>query len=88
MAINLINFRMIEPVPNLTGRSLEVQIAGQDSTCATNPVNTSLLTCTLPRAVTFPIQVVVRLDDSVVNDFSFNGLGCAKIATPFPTTTP
>jgi len=88
VAINLINFRMIEPVPNLTGRALEVEIANQPSSCSINPTNTSLLTCTLPAGVTFPTRVLVRLDSVVVNDFDYSGLGCAKIATAFPTTTP
>lgn len=88
VAANLINFRMVEPVPVLTGKALEVQIAGQQSLCAINPVNTSLLTCTMPASVTFPTRIVVRLDGVVVNDFTYNGLGCAKLTTPFPTTTP
>lgn len=88
VAISLINFRMIEPVPDLAGKDLEVRIAGQRTTCAVNAVNTSLLTCTIPPSVTFPAQVVVRLDNAVVNDFIFDGLGCAKISTAFPTATP
>lgn len=88
IAANLINFRMVEPVPDLTGKALEVQIANQPSLCAINPVNTALLTCRIPPSVTFPARVVVRLDGAVVNDFTYNGLGCAKLSTPFPTTVP
>jgi hypothetical protein len=86
MDLDLINFRMNDPVPDLTGRALAVQIAEQETTCTINPVNTSVLTCTIPAAVTFPIRVVVHLDGAVVNDFTFNGLGCAKITTV--TTAP
>ncbi len=88
VASSLINFRMNEPVPDLTGKDLTVQIADQPTTCSVNPVNTSLLTCTIPPGVTFPARVFVSLDGATVNDFVYNGLGCAKIATPFPTTTP
>jgi hypothetical protein len=88
LAVNLINFRLVESVPDLTGKTLAVQIADQESTCAVNPSNTSLLTCTIPASVNFPARVVVRLDGAVMNDFTFDGRGCAKIATPFPTTTP
>ena len=88
VAADLINFRMAEPVPDLTGKALDVQIAGQQSSCDINPVNTSLLTCTIPPSVTFPARIVVRLDGAVVNDFTYSGLGCAKLTTPFPTTTP
>jgi hypothetical protein len=88
VGVHLINFRMVEANPDLEGQDLEVQIAGQRTTCSINPVNTSLLTCTIPAGVTFPSRVVVRLNGSVVNDFTYSGLGCAEIATAFPTTTP
>jgi hypothetical protein len=87
LAANLINFRMIEPAADLAGKALDVQIADQESMCAVNPVNLSLLTCTIPASVTFPASIVVRLDGAVVNDFIFDGRGCAKISTPFPTTS-
>jgi hypothetical protein len=88
VGISLINFRMIEPVPDLTGKQLEVKIADQPTTCSINPVNTSLLTCTIPAGVSFPARVFVSLDGATANDFIYDGLGCAKIATAFPTTTP
>lgn len=88
LAVNLINFRMIEPVPDLNAKALAVQIADRETTCYVNATNPSLLTCTIPGFVTFPARVVVRLDNVVVNDFTFNGLGCAKIATSPPTGTP
>ncbi|HSL44740.1 MAG TPA: hypothetical protein VK897_14990 [Anaerolineales bacterium] len=88
VASNLINFRMVESAPDLSVNELEVEIADQNTNCSVNPVNTSLLTCTIPPGVLFPARVVVRLDDAVVNDFIFNGVGCAKIATPFPSLAP
>lgn len=88
VAISLINFRMIEPVPDLAGKDLEVQIGDQPTACSVNPVNTSLITCTIPAGVTFPARVFVSLDGATVNDFIYDGLGCAKITSPFPTTTP
>jgi hypothetical protein len=86
--LNLISFRIVEPAPDLTGKTIAVQIADQESTCAVNPTNPSLLTCTIPASVTFPARVVVSLDGAVVNDFTYDGLGCAEITTPMPTTTP
>lgn len=88
LAVNLINFRMKEPIPDLKTKALAVQIAGQDSTCTANAVNPSLLTCTIPVAETFPARVVVRLDNVIVNDFVYDGLWCANIATPLPTVIP
>jgi hypothetical protein len=86
--IRLINFRMLEPAPDLVVEGLEVEIADQSTTCSVNPTNPSLLTCNLPASVTFPVRVLVRMDGAVANDFLYDGLGCAQIATAFPTTTP
>lgn len=86
--INLISFRIVEPLPDLTGKTLTVEIADTETSCATNPTNPSLLTCTIPPLVTFPASVVARLDGAVVNDFTFDGIGCGELATPMPTTTP
>ena len=86
--VDLISFRTVQPPPDLTDRALEVRIAEQESACYVNPVNPSLMTCTIPAGVTFPASVVVSLDGAVVNDFIFDGLGCAQITTPVATTTP
>jgi hypothetical protein len=80
----LINFRLLEPSPELAAESLDVQIAEQDSTCYINPTNPSLLTCTLPNDISFPAQVVVTRDGAVVNDFLYSGIGCAILTTPTP----
>jgi len=85
---NLISFRIVTPAPDLTGKILTVVIADQESSCAVNPTNTSLMTCTIPPSVTFPAQVVVSLDGAVVNDFIHDGIGCTQITTPAVTTTP
>src|SRR5215216_1829717 len=86
LGANLINFRMAEPVPDLTDKTLTVEIADIETTCAVNPTNPSLLTCTIPPLVTFPARVVVSLDGAVVNDFTYEGIGCDELTTPMPTT--
>jgi hypothetical protein len=88
LGANLINFRMVEPVPDLTDKTLTVEIADIETTCSVNPTNPSLLTCTIPSLVTFPARVVVSLDGAVVNDFTYEGIGCGELTTPMPTTTP
>ena len=85
---NLISFRIVTPSPDLTGKTLAVKIADEESSCAVNPTNLSLITCTMPPSITFPISVVVSLDGAVVNDFIYNGIGCVEITTPVVTTTP
>jgi hypothetical protein len=78
----LINFRILEPPPDLTERDLEVRIADEESPCYINPTNPGLLTCSIPNNITFPARIVVSLDGAVVNDFVYNGVGCAILTTP------
>jgi len=82
--IDLISFRIAETAPDLTDELVTVRIAEQETTCDVNPVNTSLLTCTLPNPLTLPAQVVVSLDGGVVNDFQYDGVGCILVDTPIP----
>jgi hypothetical protein len=85
---DLISFRIVQPLPDLTGKTLAVEIAEQESACYINQVNPSLMTCTLPAGVVFPARVVVNLDGAVVSDFTYSGLGCTQITTPLATMTP
>lgn len=84
----LISFRIMQPPPDLTGQTVTAQIAGQENACYVNQTNPSLMTCTLPAGVTFPARIVVSVDGAVVNDFTFDGIGCGDLTTPVPTTTP
>ena len=88
VGVNLISFRMNEPVRDLVVEGLEVKIGDQSTSCSVNPTNPSLLTCAIPASVTFPARVLVHVNGAVANDFVYDGVGCAKIATAFPTTTP
>jgi hypothetical protein len=81
----LINFRLVAPAPDITGRILEVQIAEQESICYVNPTNPSLLTCSIPNDITFPAHVVVSLDGAIANDFFYSGVGCTILTTPTPS---
>ena len=78
----LINFRLLEPAPELDPETLDVKIAEQDSTCYVNPTNPSLLTCRIPNDISFPAQVVVSMNGAIVNDFLYNGVGCSILTTP------
>lgn len=80
----LINFRILESAPDLSGQTLTVQIADHESACYVNPTNPSLLTCLIPNNISFPASIVVTLDGVVVNDFVYSGLGCAILTTPTP----
>lgn len=85
---NLISFRITQPPPDLTGKTLTAQIGGQESACYVNATNPSLMTCTLPPGMVFPAPVVVSVDGVVASEFTYSGLGCAEITTPVATTTP
>lgn len=80
----LINFRLLEPAPELAVEALQVLIADQESPCYVNPTNPSLLTCTIPNDISFPARVVVTLDGAVTNDFVYSGVGCSILTTPTP----
>jgi hypothetical protein len=80
----LINFRLLEPAPELMVEALEVLIADQESPCYVNPTNPSLLTCSIPNDISFPTRVVVSLDGAIVNDFVYSGVGCSILTTPTP----
>jgi hypothetical protein len=84
----LINFRMTQPPQDITGRSLEVQIGDQESVCYVNSTNRSLLTCRIPIGVSFPADIVVSLDGTVVDEFVYSGLGCTVLTTPTPAPKP
>lgn len=84
-ALHLISFRIAQLAPDLTDKTLTVEIADRESACAVNPVNPSLLTCTIPRTLTFPATVVVSVDGAVVNEFDYDGQGCINIHPPTPT---
>ena len=85
--VDLISFRMVDTAPDLTDADLTVQISDQETSCAVNPVNTSLLTCDLPTTMTFPARVLVTLDGAVVNDFMYDGVGCIIVDTAIPSNT-
>lgn len=86
--VRLISFRIVIPAPDITGKTLAVQISNQETSCAINATNPSLLTCTIPPSVVFPARVVASLDGAIVNDFIYDGLGCAELSPPLATTTP
>jgi hypothetical protein len=80
----LINFRIVDSASELTGKTLEVQIAEQESTCYINSTNPGLLTCSIPNDISFPAHIVVSLDGAIVNDFVYSGVGCSILTTPTP----
>jgi hypothetical protein len=85
---DLISFRIAQPPPDLTGKTLRAQIGGVENACYVNATNPSVMTCALPAGMTFPAPIVVSVDGMVASEFTYDGLGCAEITTPAATTTP
>ena len=81
-----VNFRLAEPRQELSNRDLEVTIGGLETPCGINQENPSLLTCFAPSGLTYPADVVVKLDGSQVNNFRImlNQSACSG-ATPTST---
>jgi len=85
---NLINFRIVEPAPDLTAKTLDVQIQAHTSACYVNPTNPSVLTCSISDDIVFPARIVVSLNGAVVNDFVYNGIACVILPTRTPQSYP
>lgn len=78
----LISLRIAEGVHVTQFNSLETTIDGKAVTCAVNPSNASLYTCSLPTPLLFPAQVTVVGDGSTLNDFLFDGSSCISNNNP------
>ena len=74
----LINLRIVSPTPDMKGKAITAKIGDFDTTCKVNDVNPSLLSCGLPAVVVFPVNVTVKVDDAIVNQFVYDGVGCSK----------
>lgn len=55
----------------------QVTMNGVVVNCMVNLSNSKLLECSLPVPVVFPVVIQVAINGNVVNDFSFNGIGCS-----------
>ena len=60
----------------------QVTIGGEVMSCKVNEGNATLLTCTFPVTVKFPVSIQVSQDGSIVNEFEYKGSNCI-----FPTGT-
>ncbi|MFN8414389.1 MAG: hypothetical protein U0Z26_18555 [Anaerolineales bacterium] len=71
-----INFSIDPNAIDPSGLDFEVTIGGLPSTCSVPSSNPSILSCTFPQGQTFPAQIIVNVDGSTVNDFSYDGAAC------------
>jgi hypothetical protein len=94
---SFINFRFVEPVPDLQGKNLVVTIDDRIVECGVDPAFTSILTCDLPPFISYPASVLVTLNHVPVNEFQLDPHTCTQDvatkailseSTDSPETTP
>jgi hypothetical protein len=72
----IINFVLVQPPQDLTGKKLVVNIQGKDTPCSISSAYSGELSCKLPPNTSFPTSVVVRVDNQIVNIFPYSGGNC------------
>ncbi|MBL8089926.1 MAG: hypothetical protein KF758_07390 [Anaerolineales bacterium] len=74
--LGYINLPLADPMPDLTGKNLEVIINGYKVNCAIAGSRNQLLACSLPPDRTFPLNIGTTVDSVQVDSFSFSGATC------------
>lgn len=97
--LGFINLPLADPMPDLTGKELEVIINGYKVNCTIAGSRNQVLSCNLPPDRTFPLNIGTTVDSVQVDSFSFSGATCTNTVptkerdpndpnTPAPTSTP
>jgi hypothetical protein len=76
--LGFINFPLTDPLPDLTGKNLEVIFNGYLVNCTIAGSRNQVLACSLPADTTFPLNVGTTVDSVQVDNFSFSGATCIK----------
>ncbi|MBX3038130.1 MAG: hypothetical protein KF758_14555 [Anaerolineales bacterium] len=77
--LGYINLPLADPMPDLTGKELEVIINGYKVNCAIAGSRNQLLACSLPpEDRTFPLNIGTTVDSVQVDSFSFDGATCTN----------
>lgn len=76
-----VNLRLVEGF-SAEAFNHQVAIGGEAMSCKVNEGNATLLTCTFPATVKFPMSIQVSQDGNIVNEFDYNGSNCI-----YPTGT-
>lgn len=96
-----INLPLADPMPDLTGKELEVIINGYKVNCMVAGSRNQVLSCNLPpEDSTFPLRIGTTVDSVQVDSFTFSGATCMhtvptkerdpndpNIHAPIPTST-
>ncbi len=82
-----INFALDPNVTDATGTTFDVTLGGQAVQCAVPASNTKVLSCSLPRTQTFPAEVIIHVNDSLTDTFTYDGSDCT-VPGPNPGDPP
>jgi len=75
--LGYINLPLADPMPDLTGKELEVFINGYKVNCTIAGSQNQVLSCNLPpEDRTFPLNIGTTVDSVQVDSFSFSGATC------------
>ena len=76
--LGYINLPLADPMPDLTGKELEVIINGYKVNCTIAGSQNQVLSCNLPPDRTFPLNIGTTVDSVQVDSFSFSGATCTN----------
>ncbi len=71
-----LNFRLSDSLVQDTAAKIAVEFDGRPARCQHPLGDASLLSCTIPPLAMFPVIVVVKMDEAVIAQFSYDGASC------------
>lgn len=71
-----INLRLAQPIFDFSTAIVTININGVSSECVIPSDNPTVLSCTLPQPITFPINIAILINGSPASSFSFEGSYC------------
>ena len=71
-----INLRLAQPVFDFSSAIATININGISSECVIPSDNLTVLSCTLPQPLTFPINIAILINGSPAGSFTFDGSYC------------
>src|SRR5512140_2883778 len=76
LATHVMVFAFAAPTPDLTGKTLTVDVQGQPSQCSSPSGMPGMLSCKIAPNTSFPAGIVVKVNGQVVQLFPFSGELC------------
>jgi hypothetical protein len=75
-----INFRRVQSPPDLADKTLVIAINNTEVNCVIPQNNQTVYSCILPNKMNFPADIIVKLDETEVNNFAVNSSLCGADA--------